>query len=227
VFEAFGGGVAVLVLVGLFAATAGFEVYQRRRAMGVLEQVAAELGLSAEGDGLRQRMRGVIDGVTVEVSTLTYALGGKRGKYTRLRLTVPRPPPGRIAPASLREQVIGLAKGEAQLITGDEAFDAAVRVYGERGPMFAHLSAEARRAIVKAASFGWKLADGVWEAIEPGRPKSAARVRAVIEAGVAAAKASQGVGTTLEALAERAKTDPVEAVRAAAEAARRAIEARG
>ncbi len=207
--EAFGGVVGVLVMASLFAAVTAFEVFRRRRATAVLAEVAPSLGLSTHGDGLRQQMRGVIDGVTVEVGTLTLALGAQRGQYTRFRLTVPQPPPGRIAPTSLREQAIGLAKGASQLITRDEAFDATIRVEGERGLMLAHLSAPARAAIVAAAPYGWKLIDGVWEALEPGRPSSAARVREVLQAGVAAARAAQRSGTIREALAERAKADPV------------------
>jgi hypothetical protein len=190
VLEAFGGVVGVLVMASLFAAVTAFEVFRRRRATAVLAEVAPSLGLSTHGDGLRQQMRGVIDGVTVEVGTLTLALGAQRGQYTRFRLTV---------------------------ITRDEAFDATIRVEGERGLMLAHLSAPARAAIVAAAPYGWKLIDGVWEALEPGRPSSAARVREVLQAGVAAARAAQRSGTIREALAERAKADPVEAIRRAAQ----------
>jgi len=219
VLEAFGGALGLMALVGAFALVMGIQWWQRQGAADAMAEVAPQLGLTVDGEGLRQSMRGSINGIQVTVETVSEALGERQGLYTRFRLVGPNPPPGSIAPSSLREQAIGLATGSAQLITGDDTFDAAVRVVGQRGPMLAHLNANARLAIVAAAAEGWALKDGTWEALEASRVRDPDRIRLLVELGVKAAKASQYDGSLDDALRARAASDPDEGVRASAKAA--------
>lgn len=218
--ESFGGVKGVLFLLGGFLLVVAITVWQRQATAGAMAKAGGALGLDVEDDGLRPKMLGAVDGVAVRVETISMALGGKQGLYTRFRMTVSDVPPGRFAPRGLREAALRAVAGGDETVIGDEAFSRTVRVEGDPSEMLARLGPEARTAVAAAVELGWTLKDGTWEALESGRMSDAKRMEAIVRAGVAAAKATALSGPVPDALMALALTDPEPGVQQAALEAR-------
>lgn len=217
--KAFGGVRRIALLsVGLIVGM-GLYYWQISASGDAMTEVASQLGLKVYQEGRRYELRGRIDEIGVAVDTTAENLAGDTRWYTDFKLYAPDQPYGRIVGASLRQKAIGGMTGAERLSTGDESFDEAVFVEGEPATMLAHLDAEARAAVIAATEAGWELDRFTWSARESGRVTNAKKMRTLLDAGLAAARALRLADDEGAALAERAEQDPSPGVRAAAEAA--------
>ncbi|MEM9302352.1 MAG: hypothetical protein AAGE01_09600 [Pseudomonadota bacterium] len=219
VLKAF-GGVKGLVLGSI--ALAGFLAYQswnRGSSQSAMQQLGADLGLSYEQSGTRPKLNGRIDDVGVRIEVTTQGPGSSTSSsqfFTRFVLSPEGGPYGRIVGASLRQSIIGEFSDDERISSGDPAFDEAVFLYGEPGNILPHLNAAGRAAVLAAVDEDWNLDGYTWEWLEAGRINDSGKVRAILDIGLNAARATRVSGDTEAALAAIAESDPEAGVRSAA-----------
>ncbi|WPL16962.1 hypothetical protein Thiowin_01944 [Thiorhodovibrio winogradskyi] len=208
--------IAVIVAIGLGSWVTHWKIDASGDAMA---EVASELGLQVHQKGRKHQLRGRIEDIDIVVGTTSERLAGDIKYFTDFEIRAPDQPTGRIVAAGLRQKVIAGMKGAKSLVTGDAAFDEAVFLEGNPASLLAHLDAEARSAVIAATEAGWALEDFTWSARESGRVTSAKKIGALLDTGLAAARALRFEGDQNAALRERAEKDPLPGVRAAAVAA--------
>lgn len=210
-------GVAVIVAIGL----GRWVTHWKTDASGdAMAEVASELGLQVHQKGRKHQLRGRIEDIDIRVGTISERIAGDIRYFTDFEIRAPDQPAGRIVGAGLRQTVIAGIKGEESLDTGDPAFDKAVYLEGDPATLLARFDPEARSAVMVATGAGWALEDFTWSARKPGRVTSAEKIRALLDTGLAAARALRLSGDQTAALSERAEKDPVPGVRAAAAVAK-------
>jgi hypothetical protein len=184
-----------------------------------MAEVASELGLHVHQKGRKHQLRGRIDDIDIAVGTTSERLAGDIKYFTDFEINAPDQPAGRILSANLRQKVIAGMTGSKSLVTGDAAFDEAVFIEGDPAILLAHLDAETRSVVIAATEAGWMVEDFTWSARESGRVTNPKKIGALLDAGLAAARALRLAGDQTVALRERAEQDPLPGVRAAAAAA--------
>lgn len=180
----------VLLVVG-FAAAVGFHHWQNSGSGNALQEIGSELGLQYEEVSQRRQLRGRIDDIGVSVKTTTENRGGDTHWFTDFEISAPDQPHVRMVGASLRQKAIGGLQGEEWLETGEPAFDDAVLIKGDPAEILGRLTEKTRPAIQSATDAGWELEALTWKARESGRMTNAAKIRSILEAGLAAARALQ------------------------------------
>lgn len=187
----FGGVGRIALMAAVFAIASGFYHWQNSGAGDAMREVGAEFGLEVHEEGQRRQLRGRIDDIGIAVGTTTENRSGDTLWFTDFALYAPDQPMGRIVGATLRQKAIGAVQGAEWLKTGDAAFDEKVFVEGDPAEMSAHLDDEARAAILAATDVGWVLEDMTWTARKSGRMVSARKIRATLDLGLAAARATR------------------------------------
>ncbi len=232
---------ALVVLPMGAAAVALFNRAHRKQAREreqLLRETARRLGLTLVPGTHRglfhyepPMVTGTLEGMSVRVEES--AGENKAG----LRVTVATPPgSGRRIPPGLKvggDAAVGRLVRGADLVVGDPAFDAAVRVEGEPAEVLGVLGPEARAealallgreggaAVLAVAPVGGGMrVEGERLVVEVRPPVKPARIEAALAKGARfaarlALPAGDGgrVGARLEALARRATEDPVAGVR--------------
>jgi hypothetical protein len=194
IVETLGGKRRVILLVMGFAVASGFYHWQSTGSVQAMRRLASELGLEVSNEGQRWQLRGRIDDIGVNVQTTTENLAGDTRWFTDFKLYAPNQPSGRIIAASLRQKAIGGLQDVDWLATGDADFDEAVLVHGDPAEMLLHLDDAARAPVRAAAEAGWQLDGVTWSARESGRLTSANKMRALLDLGLAAARAMDKAG---------------------------------
>lgn len=212
----------IAALAGLGAAGLGGYLFWhfRNTRRKVWRRVADDLGLTFEKRHLLRatdRILGELDGVHVDVVGHSRGQNNNRQVYTKVVAQAPG-----LAELKLGHEGFGVgilkALGGEDHELGDAAFDASVRVRGDRDRALAVLGPEQRAAALallderRSAS----LADGEVQWTGTGVDGRYEELRSAIEEVAGAAGAFAGQPNLIEALEARLQTDPEPAVRATA-----------